>query len=421
MSISKKIILSILLIFVLAAASALIIGIPTATAATTLEVPSQSYPTIQSALNAAKDGDNIKVAAGTYNENINYDGYAQAVAAGSSQPKTGITLQGQDGTIINGDVTLLYLNQLKIDGITITGGLTFGNSGAYGYVTESTVSNVEVLQATSIGGSSNTLNGNTFNDVLTLHGGNGKMDIPSTKTTLTSNQITNGLTIEAGSAQNVIRGNVISGGEVGILEEASKQYFVTGENQIVNNTITDTQVGIHLYSSTGDNNAPSHSPDQIIQNTIKNNGVGIEISASTNYPKSNTIYHNNFIDNGVQIKINNSVTNVWDDGAGKGNYWSDYGGSDVNSDGVGDTPYTINAENQDSYPLMTPWSAASSLIVSSPSKGDGQTSGLPANAVVSPTPIVIASESPPLLVAFGLVVVSALALIVLKRRLAAIF
>jgi len=42
----------------------------TASAENVLEVPSTQYPTIQSAVNAVKDGETIKVASGTYNENI---------------------------------------------------------------------------------------------------------------------------------------------------------------------------------------------------------------------------------------------------------------------------------------------------------------------------------------------------------------
>jgi hypothetical protein len=47
-----------------------------------------------------------------------------------------------------------------------------------------------------------------------------------------------------------------------------------------------------------------------------------------------------------------------------GNYWSDYGGIDLNStpnqdvpppDGIGDTPYVIDADSQDNYPLMNPF------------------------------------------------------------------
>ncbi|MGQ9691275.1 MAG: hypothetical protein ACUVQY_08465 [Thermoproteota archaeon] len=36
-----------------------------------------------------------------------------------------------------------------------------------------------------------------------------------------------------------------------------------------------------------------------------------------------------------------------------GNYWSDYNGSDVNSDGIGDTPYKVG-QVIDEYPLMKP-------------------------------------------------------------------
>jgi hypothetical protein len=37
-----------------------------------------------------------------------------------------------------------------------------------------------------------------------------------------------------------------------------------------------------------------------------------------------------------------------------GNYWSDYNGTDSDGDGMGDTPYIIDENNQDSYPLMAP-------------------------------------------------------------------
>jgi hypothetical protein len=57
--------------------------------------------------------------------------------------------------------------------------------------------------------------------------------------------------------------------------------------------------------------------------------------------------------------------NVWDDGyPSGGNYWSDYTGVDIKkgenqdqpgSDGMGDTPYVINANNRDRYPLMNPY------------------------------------------------------------------
>jgi hypothetical protein len=43
--------------------------------------------------------------------------------------------------------------------------------------------------------------------------------------------------------------------------------------------------------------------------------------------------------------------NAWDDGV-SGNYWSNYNGTDANQDRIGDTPYIIDINNVDHYPLM---------------------------------------------------------------------
>jgi len=43
-------------------------------------------------------------------------------------------------------------------------------------------------------------------------------------------------------------------------------------------------------------------------------------------------------------------------GGGEGNYWEDYTGSDLDSDGIGDTPYDLDTMTRgikdDGYPLM---------------------------------------------------------------------
>jgi nitrous oxidase accessory protein NosD len=46
----------------------------------------------------------------------------------------------------------------------------------------------------------------------------------------------------------------------------------------------------------------------------------------------------------------------------RGNYWADYNGTDANHDGVGDTPYVIDATNSDNYPLLTPVNIAGEII-----------------------------------------------------------
>jgi len=72
------------------------------------------------------------------------------------------------------------------------------------------------------------------------------------------------------------------------------------------------------------------------------------------HSSNNSFYHNTFINNSRQVESLNS-TNVWDNGyPSGGNYWSDYSGRDANGDGIGDTPYVIDAGNVDRYPLMRP-------------------------------------------------------------------
>jgi nitrous oxidase accessory protein NosD len=419
MQTTKKRILPILLILTLVTASTLILSIPTVKAAATLEVPSPSYPTIQSALNAAKDGDTIKIAAGTYNENVNYDGYAQAVANGSSQPKTGIILQGSTGTIINGAVSLLFLKQFKIVGLTVTGDLTLGNSGAYGYVSGSVVSGVQVDSILTIGGSGNTVIDSQAK-LLILKGGNTKTEFPAVITVVENNQL-RGITIQAGSHSNTLKGNTISHGQTGITEEPSKTYYPTGNNQIVNNTITNNDVAVSLYSSTGDNGAQSHSADKLVQNIIRDNTVGLMLSTSSQYVVGNNIYHNDFMGNGVQIKIGPPVVNTWDDGSAKGNYYSDYTGKDANGDGVGDVPYKIDAQNQDNYPIMKPWSSPASVTATlAPSQSVSQTSNPVASGTSNQSSLPVASESTPLYAVIGLLVASVLALFLLKRKAAPI-
>jgi parallel beta-helix repeat protein len=120
---------------------------------------------------------------------------------------------------------------------------------------------------------------------------------------------------------------------------------------ILGNTIKNNFYGIYLTDS---------SDNTISANNIRNCYFGIELDSSSN----NRIYHNNFIDNTYQVSQYAS-TNIWDDGyPSGGNYWSDYNSTDVyrgiyqnetGSDGIGDTPYVIDGNNQDNYPLISPY------------------------------------------------------------------
>jgi hypothetical protein len=65
----------------------------------------------------------------------------------------------------------------------------------------------------------------------------------------------------------------------------------------------------------------------------------------------NMIYHNNVIDNVQQVFTDIDSVNVWDNGD-EGNYWSNYNGTDNDSNEIGDTPYIIDQNNQDNYPVI---------------------------------------------------------------------
>jgi hypothetical protein len=77
---------------------------------------------------------------------------------------------------------------------------------------------------------------------------------------------------------------------------------------------------------------------------------------------NNLIYHNFFINNANQVCDNTNSGNQWDNGyPSGGNFWSDYNGVDdykgpnqdiLGSDEIGDTPYDIDGDSRDNYPLL---------------------------------------------------------------------
>jgi parallel beta-helix repeat protein len=109
-------------------------------------------------------------------------------------------------------------------------------------------------------------------------------------------------------------------------------------NTVYENNLTSNRFGIHLESSLYN----SITENDIYGNTI----AGFELY----YSSDNNITLNNIYDG---VSLYGSLHNNWDNGVSEGNYWSNYEGADANHDGIGDTPYVIDANNTDNYPLMT--------------------------------------------------------------------
>lgn len=147
------------------------------------------------------------------------------------------------------------------------------------------------------------------------------------------------------SSNNILSENTIAYNYVGIRLDSSSHNSLTG------NILASNDYGVWLMDS---------SNNSLSGNTITANNVyGLNLSRSS----TNTICHNNFIDVGQQVYTHFS-TSVWDDGyPSGGNYWSDHIAVDNNcgvsqdesgSDGIGDTPYEIDVNNTDHFPLMEP-------------------------------------------------------------------
>ncbi len=127
-------------------------------------------------------------------------------------------------------------------------------------------------------------------------------------------------------------------------------YVWTSNNTITGNSVTDNVVGVLL---SGDYN-------NITENYISRNDQGVFFGVNTpgQQPLKIVLAGNSLVDNSVQFSgcycegyNKEELIHTWDNGK-KGNYWSDYNGTDINADGIGDAPYVVDVLNQDRYPLM---------------------------------------------------------------------
>nr|QNO54296.1 cell surface glycoprotein [Methanosarcinales archaeon ANME-1 ERB7] len=182
---------------------------------------------------------------------------------------------------------------------------------------------------------------------------NGILLDSSNKNIISNNSCSNnkwgGIHLFKYSNNNIISNNICSnnGGGIGLL-------FSSENNIMSNNSCSNNEIGIALDEYSNNN--------IISNNSYSNNKYGIGLTNNSN----NFIYLNNFMWNKRNVLSYNS-TNIWRSPApitytyeGKeytnylGNYWGDYKGKDENSDGIGDTLYIIDEDNEDSYPLIKP-------------------------------------------------------------------
>jgi len=145
------------------------------------------------------------------------------------------------------------------------------------------------------------------------------------------------------SSNDIISENDVSGNADGIFLEHSQDNIFWG-----NNATSNKDYGIYLWNS--DKNV-------FCGNSVEDNNYGLLLTLGSS---ENYIYHNNFINNTFQVHDQSIESqsmspsmNIWENDY-RGNYWSDYNGTDHDNNGIGDTQYTIDKNNNDRYPLMSP-------------------------------------------------------------------
>ena len=143
--------------------------------------------------------------------------------------------------------------------------------------------------------------------------------------------------------ENKIRDNIISNSHIaGIRLDHIDNIEISG------NLIFGSAIGTGLFIQDGIN--VRITSNDIFLNTY----AGIVVSSGASFIQ---FYGNDVKNNGVFLgqAVDEGTTNRWDDGS-RGNYWSDYFGVDMNNDGIGDSPYTLNGTkaSKDYFPLMSP-------------------------------------------------------------------
>ena len=115
----------------------------------------------------------------------------------------------------------------------------------------------------------------------------------------------------------------------------------TTDSDICDNIFHSGGTGILFYEKAMNN--------RVYDNIFDHCRIGISILSFAG--GGNRIYHNDFL----SCRAASEACNMWDDGHGVGNHWSEYGRKDADVDGIGDTPYRIfgSGYEYDYHPVMT--------------------------------------------------------------------
>ncbi len=281
----------------------------------TLVVP-DDYLLIQEAIDAANEGDTIFVKKGYYVENPVINKSVSLVG------------EDRDSTVI--DVTAGL--KVESDNVTVTGLTVFdGWRGIEVVANSCNIMGNKVIDSDSgvvlSHGENNSVSGNIFESIEPA-----------------------GAIVLWYSDNNLLNKNYISSCNEGIQLRSGSSFNMVKENIIVDCEF----VAVRLLGAYSPPRWYYPNSNTIMRNNISNSGCGLTIYASSN----NLIYRNNFVNNTYQFSANEEYFIIWGGSVSvnsiERNFWSDYNGTDVNGDGIGDVPFVLDENNVDTYPLMKP-------------------------------------------------------------------
>ncbi len=215
--------------------------------------------------------------------------------------------------------------------------------------------------------------------------------------TLTSNYAA-GIHVSACSGDKILDNSITSNSRNGIRIVNYSNKLTIFRNYLIDNS----EIALRITDST----------DNVIvgNNITENHGFALQLMGSQ---KGNTIFGNSFVNNRVYGTLQVSMpgvsaqqpvanSNAWDNGT-IGNYWCDYltrytNASEIGASGIGDTPFVVNENNIDHYPLMAPIDA-SAISLQAPESSPPPASPTPTSSPTatpnsSPSPFASSSSGP---------------------------
>ena len=255
------------------------------------------------------------------------DSYNNLVKENVINGKALIYLEGVSNRVVNegGQVIAVNCIGIIVRGLNISDtavGIEFHgtrNSRIEGNTVRNSINGIQLLQSHNNMIVNNVLQNNSFNVFL------------------------------SGTSNVEVVNNMITDGFDGILVGG---LFESENNKIMGNVIRRNLIGIFISMSFG---------NLVVNNTVEENRVGVSLFMA----EKNKMYLNDMVNNNRSISLDGATVQLYSDERmsyrydGRlfynclGNYWSNYNGSDADSDGIGDAPYENN-KAVDKYPLARP-------------------------------------------------------------------